>query len=246
MTASLRVTDLCAWYGPAQALRDVSIEIGENEAVALLGPNGAGKSTLLSCIARLHRRITGTVEILGESATSRSASATARAGTSFVRERAPVVARMTVEENLQLGESLAARRGTEPTDRREIWSCFPMLEERASVRAGLLSGGQRQMLALAIAFASRPRLLLLDEPSAGLSPLVAGPVFAAIEQMRASGVSLLVAEQNAQWVSGLAGRAYALESGVVIGEAPVSRPHTGGARGAAGPLVVVPTKAQTA
>lgn len=240
MTAALRLTDLCAWYGPAQALRDVNIEVEANEAVALLGPNGAGKSTLLSCIARLHRRTSGTIEILSTEAVSRSAAATARAGTSYVRERAPVVSRMTVDENLQLGEALAGRRGVAPTQRSQIWSCFPMLEERAHVRAGLLSGGQRQMLALAIAFASRPRLLLLDEPSAGLSPLVAGPVFAAIEQMRTSGVSLLVAEQNAQWISGLAGRAYALESGTVVGEALVSS-ETDHAAPASATLAAVPS-----
>lgn len=213
MTPALRVGDLTAWYGPAAALRNITIEVQPNEAVALLGANGAGKTTLLSSIARLHRKVDGRILLDGDDITREATSAVAMRGVSYARERAPVITKMSVDENIRMGEMLARRRGREPLERDLLWDYFPILAEKAGDHAGLLSGGQRQMLALAIAFVSRPRLLLLDEPSAGLSPIVAGPVFEAIHRMCSEGVSLLLAEQNADWVQGMATRAYMLENG---------------------------------
>jgi branched-chain amino acid transport system ATP-binding protein len=193
-----------------------------NEAVALLGTNGAGKTTLLNAVSRLHRRIDGSISFLGREISRLRTSDVAKIGLSYSRERAPVVTRMTVEENIQLAEALAGRRRREPLGRDALWEYFPVLRARRKQTAGLLSGGQRQMLSLACAFVSRPTFLLLDEPSAGLAPTVAGPVSEAIGWLCTEGVGLLLAEQNVEWVQGMATRAYMLENGRVVATGEVA------------------------
>lgn len=215
MTAvSVRALD--ARYGQALALRGIDVEIGEEEIVAVLGHNGAGKSTLLRSIARVHRQTIGELEVGGESVVRRSASQVARMGLSFVREGAPVFGHLSVEEHLRLGARLARKRGAEPAPLSDVWEWFPVLNEKRNNLAGYLSGGQRQMLAISAALVSRPRVLLLDEPSAGLAPSMAETVFVAIRTLCATGMSVLLAEQDMQWVSGFASRSYHLETGRVV------------------------------
>jgi branched-chain amino acid transport system ATP-binding protein len=197
-------------------LRDVTIEVAADEIVAILGHNGAGKSTLLASLARVHRNTTGAILLHDESIERRTASQVARAGLSFVREGAPVFGHLTVAENLRLGGRLARRRGLEPAALDDVWNWFPMLYEKRRALAGYLSGGQRQMLAVSAALVARPSVLLLDEPSAGLAPSMAESVFVAIRRLCATGMAVLLAEQDLQWVTGFATRNYKLETGRIV------------------------------
>jgi branched-chain amino acid transport system ATP-binding protein len=213
--SSIAVADLNAYYGQAQALSAVRVEVHREEIVAILGHNGAGKMTLLTAIARAHRAVRGTIEIAGQDVTGREASHVARMGVSLVREGAPVFPHLTVEEHLKLGSRLGRRRGREPATLDEVWEWFPMLADRRRAVAGVLSGGQRQMLCLSQALVSRPDVLLLDEPSAGLAPTMAESVFRAVHTLCRSGVAVLLAEQDMRWVEGFASRYYVIETGRV-------------------------------
>lgn len=215
----LTVGSLSSWYGEAQVLWDVSLTVGAGEGVGIIGRNGAGKSTLLRTIAAIHRRAEGAVQFLGRDILGRPPHQVARSGLSIVREGAPVFAELSVIENVRLGEHLARLRKAEPVGLDELWTIFPALEAMSSRQAGQLSGGQRQMLALATALASAPRLLLLDEPSAGLAPEAAATAFEAIEHLRRTGLSVLIAEQNLEWLAGVATRHVELESGRIVAPA---------------------------
>jgi branched-chain amino acid transport system ATP-binding protein len=196
-------------------LYDINMVMKPDEVVAVLGHNGAGKSTLLRSIAGIHKQATGAITFDGVSLLGQSADAIARLGVGFVREAAPVFPHLTVHEHLQLGQALAQKRGSGPRDEAEIGEWFPILMERRQVKAGFLSGGQRQMLALAVALISSPRLLLLDEPSAGLAPSVAATVFEAIHRLSGTGLNVVIAEQNLDWIAEFAERVYFLENGMV-------------------------------
>jgi branched-chain amino acid transport system ATP-binding protein len=212
----LGLEGVCSWYGEAQVLWNVSLTLRAGEGLGILGRNGAGKSTLLRTIAGVHRQATGKMIFDGEAGLGESPHRVARRGLSLVREGAPVFADLSVLDNISLGAGLAAARRRQPLGLEAIWEIFPVLETMRRRPAGQLSGGQRQMLALATALASRPTLLLLDEPSAGLAPEAAATAFAAIARLRTTGLSVLIAEQNREWLAGITTRGLELESGRMV------------------------------
>jgi branched-chain amino acid transport system ATP-binding protein len=218
----LEIENLSAWYGQAQVLWDLNLHVGEGEVVGVLGRNGAGKTTLLRSIVGLQSRIAGSVRAGDGMVSGRKAHEIALSGIVLLREGGQLPASLTVRQNLALGQRLAYRRNKRGRALTEIWRWFPMLEPLQDRRAGLLSGGQRQALALAVAFISEPSIMLLDEPSAGLSPPVAKDLFATIKQLAASGVTVLAVEQHPAWLIGLASRGYLLEVGVVTAEGPIA------------------------
>jgi branched-chain amino acid transport system ATP-binding protein len=215
VSALLQLADVGARYGPVRALHGVSLEVGEGELVAVLGANGAGKTTTLRAVSGTVRR-SGDVIFAGEKLPRRP-EATARRGIAHVPEGRGTFRELSVWENLRLGAY--TRRGGIKDDARRVFEYFPQLEDRTGEQAGLLSGGEQQMLALARALMARPRLVLLDEPSLGLAPLVIQQIFERLDRMRAAeGVAVLVVEQNANLALAHAARAYVLEVGRVVVE----------------------------
>lgn len=217
----LEISGLSAWYGQAQALWDVSLRVNDGEVVGALGRNGAGKTTLLRSIARLQHSIAGRISVAGRDVNSLAPAAVARAGVSFVREGAQLPGSLTVADNIRMGMRLARLRGREPRSIDEALERFPILRDIQHLRAVNLSGGQRQTAALVSAFVSNPLLLLLDEPSAGLAPIIAESVFETIAALARSGLALLVVEQTPAWLIGRAERAYLLDVGHVVAEGPI-------------------------
>ena len=222
----LEVASVSAWYGQAQALWDVSLAVPEGQVAGVLGRNGAGKTTLLRAIAGLHPKVTGVVHMGGAVLSGARPDVIARSGLSLVREGARLPSSLSVLECLELGQRLGrvradgARSGA-VHDIAAIWRWFPILEPLRARRVALLSGGQRQALALATGFIGAPRVMLLDEPSAGLSPVVSAELFRTIGQLAGSGVAILVVEQQPAWLIGLAANAYLLELGRVVAEGSV-------------------------
>lgn len=212
----LLLRSLCAWYGAAQALWEIDVEVREGEVVGILGRNGAGKTTLLRSIAGLQQRVAGTLLFDGKDIRSVAAHARAQLGISIVREGAKLPGSMTVRENLELGTRLGRLRGKPPRPMKEVLDLFPIIAPFLDRKAALLSGGQRQALALAVAFASSPELLLLDEPSAGLAPKVAHELFETLKTLAGLGNTILVVEQHPVWLSGFAARGFLLEVGRVV------------------------------
>ena len=211
----LELRNVEARYGPVKALHGVSLTVGGGELVAVLGANGAGKTTTLRAISGTVRR-TGDL-VFGGKALPRRPEGTARAGIAHVPEGRGTFSDLTVWENLRLGAY--TRRGGIKDDARRVFGFFPRLEERRHQQAGTLSGGEQQMLALGRAMMARPKLLLLDEPSLGLAPIVVNEIFEALERMKGQdGMSVLVVEQNANLVLAHAARAYVLEVGTVVVE----------------------------
>jgi branched-chain amino acid transport system ATP-binding protein len=211
----LELSDVEARYGPVKALHDVSLYVDEGELVAVLGANGAGKTTTLRAISGTVRR-SGDVTFAG-SKLPRRADATARAGIAHVPEGRGTFSELSVWDNLRLGAY--ARRGSVQEDAQRVFKFFPRLEERRTQQAGTLSGGEQQMLALGRAMMARPKLLLLDEPSLGLAPLVVKEIFEALSRMKGEdGMAVLVVEQNANLALAHAARAYVLEVGRVVVE----------------------------
>ena len=226
----LSVRALDAWYGQSQVLYGVGLEARRGEIVGVFGHNGAGKSTLLGVIAGLHPDARFQADLDGEALNGRRPHEIARTGLVLVREGARVFPSLEVQEHLKLGQRLARLGGREPGSIRRIYELFPILHEFRSRSAVNLSGGQRQMLALAMALAAGPRCLLLDEPSTGLSPQTLDIVSRALRDFATSGAPVLIAEQNPAWLSELAGRAYLLGLGRVEGEGPPSELLRAGAR----------------
>jgi branched-chain amino acid transport system ATP-binding protein len=211
----LEIDALCSGYGRTQVLRDVSLTVGQGEIVALIGANGAGKSTLLNTIMGLVSRTSGDIRFDGSSIARLPTPSIVRAGLAEVPERRQLFGTMTVEENLRMGAYVAGNRHTIPALLQQQFARFPILLERRRQAAQTLSGGQQQMLAIARAMMSHPRLLLLDEPSLGLAPIVAGQIIEGIVQLRAAGGTVLIVEQNAHAALAVADRGYVLENGRV-------------------------------
>jgi branched-chain amino acid transport system ATP-binding protein len=216
--ALLELEDVTARYGSVTALHGVSLTVGEGEAVAVLGANGAGKTTTLRAISGAVRRA-GRIAFAGQSIARSWPEATARAGIAHVPEGRGTLTDLTVRENLRLGAFTRRDRATIRGDEERVLGYFPRLAERRDQRAGTLSGGEQQMLALARALMLRPRLLLLDEPSLGLAPLVVAEIFRIVAELNErDGLAVLVVEQNAALALEASSRAYVLEVGKVAVE----------------------------
>ena len=204
---------ISAGYGSFQVLFDVSLEVPRGEAVGVIGPNGAGKTTLMRVISGLVQRYTGAMKLEGRSIGGLPAHRMVEQGIAHVPENRRLFPRLTVEDNLRIGAYLprARRQCAEQLDR--VYKLFPRLKDRREQLAGTLSGGEQQMCAIGRALMSDPKLLLMDEPSAGLAPLVVGQVFDLVHRIRAEGLTVLIVEQNVQQVLDVVDRAYLLEVG---------------------------------
>jgi branched-chain amino acid transport system ATP-binding protein len=241
----LEVRGLAARYGDVPAIWDASLSVEAGEVVALIGPNGAGKTTLLRAIAGLHRPSAGGVYLEGRPIHALAPHAIVARGVVLVPEGRRLFGGLTVGENLAVGAYSARARPARGETLRAVEEIFPILRERRGQLASSLSGGQQQMLAIGRALMGQPRLLLLDEPSLGLAPLVVEQIFAVLARIaRVQGVTILLVEQNAHLALALAARAYVLEAGRVVGAGPsaelqadegVRRAYLGYAAASAGP-----------
>jgi branched-chain amino acid transport system ATP-binding protein len=221
----LEVHGLSAGYGGTQVLHDVSLHVAPGESVCLIGANGAGKTTLLRCIAGLLPARAGRISVSGRDVGTASASARLGLGMALVPEGRRVFAPMSVRENLEMGAFRRLWPRRDPAvaaDMAMVFDLFPRLWERRSLAAGLLSGGEQQMLAIGRALMSRPRLLLLDEPSMGLAPRVVQEIFATIRRLNAEGISILLAEQNANMALRGTAQGYVLAEGEIVRSAQSS------------------------
>ena len=218
----LEVEGLSAGYGHVSVLHNISLRVEAGQSVCLIGANGAGKTTLLRCLAGLLRPSSGHIRVEGNDIAGRSASARLDFGVTLVPEGRRVFAPMSVRENLEMGafRRLWPRRDRKvEADMDAVFDMFPRLRERQSQPAGLLSGGEQQMLAIGRALMSRPRLLLLDEPSMGLAPRVVQDIFATIRRLNQQGISILLAEQNANMALQSAAWGYVIAEGEIVREA---------------------------
>ncbi len=212
----LKINNLDVYYGNIQALKGVSLEVNKGEIVTLIGANGAGKTTLLKTISGLLVPRAGTIEYLGSSIVKKPVQEIVKAGISHVPEGRRIFGEMTVEENLELGAYLRKDRKGIRDDLEQIYELFPRLKERRKQQAGTLSGGEQQMLAIGRGLMARPKLLLLDEPSMGLAPLLVKTIFQIIKDINESGTTILLVEQNAHMALSIANRAYVIETGRVV------------------------------
>lgn len=214
----LKLDNINAFYGDLQALWGVSMEIKDGEMVALVGPNGAGKTTTLKVITGLLPFTSGSVEFKGNDLRRVPAHKIVEFGISQVPEGGRVFSGLTVFENLELGSFPSEARKVKDESMKWIFEIFPRLAERKNQQAGTLSGGERQMLAIGRALMSKPKLLMLDEPSFGLAPILVQQMFLMIEKINKQGVTVLLVEQNVRAALELAQRAYVIENGRIIGE----------------------------
>jgi branched-chain amino acid transport system ATP-binding protein len=212
--ALLELDGIHTSYGEIRILQDVSLEVGEGELVCLLGGNASGKSTTLKTILGLVTPYAGSVRFVGEDVTARATSYRIARGMAIVPENRRLFAPMSVQENLEMGAYL--RNGGRKEDFERVYSLFPLLHERRKQLAGTLSGGEQQMVAMGRALMSRPKLLLMDEPSMGLAPILVERNFDIIKQVHESGVAVLVVEQNANVSLSIADRGYVLQTGRVV------------------------------
>ena len=235
----LEIEDLHVAYGQVQAVRGVSLRVEEGRIVTLIGPNGAGKSSILSALAGLVPPRAGRVRLGGADVTGLPAHRAVAAGLSLVPEGRAILGRMTIEENLVLAGEKRQGRAALAAAVEEQCRRFPVLGERRRELAGSLSGGQQQMLAFARALLARPRILLLDEPSMGLSPILVQQIFEAVEAIHREGATILLVEQNARLALAISDYAYVLEHGKLVLEGPskqlaedprVQHAYLGGAR----------------
>jgi branched-chain amino acid transport system ATP-binding protein len=209
----LRLDKVSAGYGSFQALFDISLEVRAGETVAVIGPNGAGKSTLLRVVSKLIEPLAGEMTMEGRRLNEVRAHQVIGHGIAHVPENRRLFPRLTVEENLKMGAFLPAARPRFAARLEEVYTLFPRMKERRTQAAGTLSGGEQQMCAIGRALMSGPRLLLLDEPSAGLAPVVVQSIFEVVRKMSAEGYTVLIVEQNIRQVLKVAGRGYLLETG---------------------------------
>jgi branched-chain amino acid transport system ATP-binding protein len=213
--ALLEVTDMHSHYGAIEALRGVSLTVEEGEVVTLIGSNGAGKSTTLRSISGLTPASSGSITFAGEEITRVPAHEVVQRGIALSPEGRHCFARMSVRENLDLGAY--RRRGAEiAQDMERVFDLFPRLKERENQKAGTMSGGEQQMLAIGRALMARPRLLLLDEPSMGIAPILVQRIYETIGEINRSGVAILLVEQNANYALDISSRGYVLETGRVV------------------------------
>ena len=214
--AMLKVTDLTVNYGMIQAVKGISFEVKEGEIVALIGANGAGKTTTLQTVTGMIPSRTGTIEFAGTDITKVPAHRIVSMGLAHVPEGRRVFAQLTVLENLKMGAYTRKDKDGIDETLKEIYKRFPRLEERKSQLAGTLSGGEQQMLAMGRALMSRPKMIVMDEPSMGLSPLYVAETFKIIQDINASGTTVLLVEQNAKKALSIADQAYVLETGNIV------------------------------
>ncbi|NOU01287.1 MAG: ABC transporter ATP-binding protein [Gallionella sp.] len=233
----LEVSDLQVAYGGIQAVKGISLQIAPGELVALIGSNGAGKSTTLKTLAGLLQPVSGEIQYDGNSLKNIAAHQRVSMGIALVPEGRGVFARLTVAENLQMGAYSRNDKSEIASDLVRMYELFPRLAERKDQLAGTLSGGEQQMVAMARALMSRPRLLMLDEPSMGLAPLMVKKIFETISDIAAQGMSILLVEQNAKLALQVAQRGYVMESGAItlsdeakelLGSEAVQRAYLGG------------------
>ena len=211
----LKVNNINVYYGSIHAVKDVSFEVNQGEVVTLIGANGAGKSTILQTVSGLLRSKTGSVEFLGETLDGIPAHKVVNKGLAHVPEGRRVFLQMTVEENLEMGAF--TRPNIEIAESiADVYERFPRLKERRKQIAGTLSGGEQQMLAMGRALMSKPQLLMLDEPSMGLAPLLIEQIFSIIKELHEAGTTILLVEQNAQMALSVADRGYVLETGRIV------------------------------
>jgi len=214
--ALLKLEDVHTCYGPIEALKGISLEVKEGEIVALIGANGAGKSTALMTISGVLAPRQGRIEFLGRDITGRPAHEIVGCGISQVPEGRRIFPRLTVLENLEMGAFLRRDRREIEADRAVVFEQFPILKERRSQLGGTLSGGEQQMLAIGRALMARPKLLLLDEPSLGLAPMIVSRIFEIIREINRQGKTILLVEQNARAALTLALRGYVMETGRIV------------------------------
>lgn len=211
----LKVDNINVFYGNIHALKDLSLEVNEGEIVTLIGANGAGKSTLLKTLSGLLKPKTGKITYFDKPIHGKQAQMIVKDGISHVPEGRRVFANMTVEENLELGAFLRKDKKEIQQDIQKVYDVFPRLLERRKQLSGTLSGGEQQMLAMGRAMMARPKLLLLDEPSMGLAPIMVQTIFQVIEDINKGGTTILLVEQNANMALSVANRGYCLETGKV-------------------------------
>ncbi len=215
MNTVLKVENLHVYYGSIHAIKGVSFEVGEGEIVTLIGANGAGKSTTLNTVGGLLKPREGTIEFEGKSILGVAPHKVVSEGMALCPEGRRVFAQLSVKENLEMGAY--TRPASEiPETLEKVYEQFPRLKERETQMAGTLSGGEQQMLAMGRALMSKPRLLMLDEPSMGLAPILVDQIFEIIETLNKAGTTILLVEQNAQMALSIADRAYVLETGRIV------------------------------
>lgn len=207
----LEIDNIASNYGAIEALKSVSLTVNQGEIVTLIGSNGAGKSTTLMCVSKIKTISSGTIKFQGQDIKKFSAHELVKQGLAQVPEGRKIFPRLSVLENLELGAYTRSDKTTE--DFNKVFELFPVLAERKTQLGGTLSGGEQQMLAIGRALMSKPKLLLLDEPSMGIAPLLVAKIFAAIEKLNKEGISILLVEQNAHAALKLAHRAYVIETG---------------------------------
>ena len=218
----LAIRDLSVHYGPIEALKGVSIDVTQGEIISIIGANGAGKTTLLRAISGLLRPSAGTIRFDGREIGGAPTHTIVRSGLVQVPEGRMVLAKLSVLENLQAAAGVRPDKANVARDLERAMDRFPILRERAKQLAGTLSGGQQQMLVIARALMAKPKLLLLDEPSLGLAPVISTQVFAIISEIRREGVTILLIEQNANRALAIADRAYVLELGKLVLDGPAA------------------------
>lgn len=215
--ALLQIEDLHTYYGHVHALKGLDLEVDEGEVVSLIGANGAGKTTTLRTVSGLIRPREGRISFLGEDITETPAHRIVQAGISHAPEGREIFSTLTVNENLNMGAYvLGGDTQTIETNRRRVFDLFPRLEERKSQLGGTLSGGEQQMLTIGRALMAQPQVLMLDEPSLGLAPMLVKAIFDTIREINARGVTVLLVEQNARAALKIASRAYVLETGKIV------------------------------